>query len=347
MLRKLVLLVGSTLVAAHGFAQPSSDRGACSTVRLDGPGMPMESLHAQDQGGMGLCDHYAACDVLDAAAFYRTGRAPTARCSGIDIAARLTAVMAPAGGIEMLSIEQIVENIDLVGSCDAKAISNRLARAAKPDACEEIKFSLKRYVGAAAVERTRGSKEPHFCGISIDMMTKLYDAKHLLGQILEVPATLPAIAAEVQSSCAGKIRPIAPLAYSKVRGWDYVDQPSRLAALRAGVDRSLDAKRPMPAAIKYCAHALSDKDIAGINPASGKINSTLCSRKGLPGNHVSTVIARQFNTSKNRCEYLVQNTAGSICDGYEPDYTCEAGRVWVPSQALFRNVHTVLSFDQL
>ncbi len=56
--------------------------------------------------------------------------------------------------------------------------------------------------------------------------------------------------------------------------------------------------------------------------------------------HVSTVIARKYNKSLGRCEYLIKNSWGSDCVD-TPSLRCEKGNYWVSRTALRNNLTSV------
>lgn len=59
------------------------------------------------------------------------------------------------------------------------------------------------------------------------------------------------------------------------------------------------------------------------------------------GEHSSAVVARKFNEETGSCEYLVRNSWGTGCFGYDRDYECEEGNIWVPREYLERSAFRV------
>ena len=60
-----------------------------------------------------------------------------------------------------------------------------------------------------------------------------------------------------------------------------------------------------------------------------------------PGWHFSTVVGRRFNSSTNSCEYLVRNSWGRGCEGYDERLECEEGNIWVPKKVLAKRMRRI------
>lgn len=61
--------------------------------------------------------------------------------------------------------------------------------------------------------------------------------------------------------------------------------------------------------------------------------------------HTSSLIGRRWNNENHQCEYLVRNSYGSSCEGYDPDYQCEQGNIWIPQNNLQQSL-LMVSFIQ-
>lgn len=59
------------------------------------------------------------------------------------------------------------------------------------------------------------------------------------------------------------------------------------------------------------------------------------------GGHASTVVARRFNDESGSCEYLVRNSWGDSCDGYNSSLDCEKGNIWLPEHRMFQAIKGV------
>jgi hypothetical protein len=58
--------------------------------------------------------------------------------------------------------------------------------------------------------------------------------------------------------------------------------------------------------------------------------------------HASSIVDRRFNASTGQCEYLVRNSHGRSCGGYDPSYDCTSnGNVWLPQEQLIKSLRGV------
>jgi hypothetical protein len=60
--------------------------------------------------------------------------------------------------------------------------------------------------------------------------------------------------------------------------------------------------------------------------------------------HSSTIVGRRFNEETMSCEYLLRNSWGQGCEGYNKDYKCKNGHVWIPEDFLKYNNHLMQVF---
>ena len=94
---------------------------------------------------------------------------------------------------------------------------------------------------------------------------------------------------------------------------------------QADVDETLE--KGMPVGINYCANILEHPDY------SGSIDAKDCEK------HVSMIVgtARDQN---GKCTYVVRNSWGTNCgrNVYHKDYTCRDGNIYIPKEALLKNV---------
>jgi hypothetical protein len=56
------------------------------------------------------------------------------------------------------------------------------------------------------------------------------------------------------------------------------------------------------------------------------------------GLHANTVVARRWNSSTNKCEYLMRDSYGNTCDHFDSRLECEAGNVWMPEDIFERYI---------
>lgn len=96
----------------------------------------------------------------------------------------------------------------------------------------------------------------------------------------------------------------------------------------------LDKPNPQPVAIAYCSDVLDNKEKKSIDK-SGK-------RNDCTGPHVSVVVGSRKQES-GKCEYLIRNSYGTSCNGY--DWPCEEGQIWVDGEALGSNTESLIWLD--
>ena len=51
--------------------------------------------------------------------------------------------------------------------------------------------------------------------------------------------------------------------------------------------------------------------------------------KDVVNGHASTIVGRRWNEKKGMCEYLLRNSWGKDCSGYDANYECVDGHVWI------------------
>jgi hypothetical protein len=110
----------------------------------------------------------------------------------------------------------------------------------------------------------------------------------------------------------------------------------------------LDRKKAQPIAISYCSKMLKDKNYEGTVVHHDKsFGGQKVPKSKDCGPHASVIIGKK--KIEGKCNYLIRNTWGSRCDGY--DWSCkmnaygEAVGVWVPEDALFSNLMSYTFFD--
>ena len=93
---------------------------------------------------------------------------------------------------------------------------------------------------------------------------------------------------------------------------------------------------PQPVGITYCADFLNDATSVrnlSLNPDPRRPGNTL----GCRTPHASVVIGSRQRGGQ--CEFLIRNTLGRDCNGYDSRWECENGQIWVSERALIQNVN--------
>ncbi|MBY0518264.1 MAG: hypothetical protein K2P81_15245 [Bacteriovoracaceae bacterium] len=59
--------------------------------------------------------------------------------------------------------------------------------------------------------------------------------------------------------------------------------------------------------------------------------------------HTSLILGRRWN--QGSCEYLIRDSHGTDCEGYDPVYQCESGNLWIPGENLHRNMTSIVYIE--
>ncbi len=62
--------------------------------------------------------------------------------------------------------------------------------------------------------------------------------------------------------------------------------------------------------------------------------------------HTSLVMGQRFDPVASECQYLVKDSYGESCDGYDPEMECERGYLWVGESALRRALVSVVHLEK-
>lgn len=336
-----------------------SQSGSCTEMRLDAPGGPLEGFPVKHQDGIGLCDSYAGCVVINAANFYKYGKdAFKNDCSPIALAGMLTPKI-NSKAHERLTVEEVIYYSNKVGSCHDGVVLEKFGGDSTKDFCQELKFAfnqLKPNKDGTAASIGQSNQEKVYCGIKLTQ-SQSYDSLDLVAKFLKTKADLTIVANELESVCRNHTVSVDIKDISPVRAYNH--QPAdRMKALKQAIDSALDANKPMPSAVKFCLHVLYDVNTNGI-ASDGRFDNTGCMRNGKHGRHTAPVIGRRFNKKTNSCEYLVRNSEGTSCSEYDKRLECDktlggrpcpagtecGGQVWVPEKILLSNTMSAVKAE--
>lgn len=87
---------------------------------------------------------------------------------------------------------------------------------------------------------------------------------------------------------------------------------------------------------------LNQKNIVGIDYNSNVLENI--KPRGL-SLHASSIVGRRFNSSTKQCEYLIRNSYGSSCDGYDSHLECDQGNLWIAKKYLRPVLYDVIYLD--
>ena len=150
------------------------------------------------------------------------------------------------------------------------------------------------------------------------------------------------LAAKVAATCEANPYRFAKPQVREIVGSRVKSYPERIDQYRRQVDAALESDRSMPVLVRYCSNVLLSRNSTGIDPEDGKFDSDLCNEGGNPNDHhwhASTIIGRRCTHSGR--EYLLKNTWGPSCRGYDSDHQCDGGKLWIRGADLFRNTSSI------
>lgn len=84
---------------------------------------------------------------------------------------------------------------------------------------------------------------------------------------------------------------------------------------------------------------LNNRNIVGVGYNSEILYNH--NHEGSNANHGSVLVGRRYNKETGECEYLLRNSWGRNCGGYDKTYGCEEGNIWVSKRVLGRSMDRV------
>ncbi len=294
----------------------------CSTIRLDAAGGPLHMVAVANQRSAPACRYFTAAEVIQAALFYQSPHSKSISWVGLFANAAdnrsnpgnfasLVNIAKVEGVCSSEKVEQLVRESTL--SCRQAAelrasvlgADDRLTTRALGD-CEGMPSE-------DGFERQTAWKLSKIVGANGSSRSDLRD--------------------RLRSACTQDIIDVSALGSVEYTfGYEFKDPITRFDALRHHIDRSLTSAKPTPVGIHYCVDVLRKLDAVGVKSDNGKHTERLCS----DGLHASSIIGRRSN--RGQCQYLIKNSWGSSCSGYDPRTECEGGKLWVDARALINNV---------
>ena len=62
--------------------------------------------------------------------------------------------------------------------------------------------------------------------------------------------------------------------------------------------------------------------------------------------HTVLLYGRKYDETQNQCHYLIKNSYGEGCNGYDARLQCEKGYIWIPESTLFRSMTSQVIFKK-
>lgn len=58
--------------------------------------------------------------------------------------------------------------------------------------------------------------------------------------------------------------------------------------------------------------------------------------------HTSLIVGRRWSNEKSSCEFLIRDSYGNKCSGYDSSYECLGGQVWIPEESIHNAMVSVV-----
>jgi hypothetical protein len=97
---------------------------------------------------------------------------------------------------------------------------------------------------------------------------------------------------------------------------------------------SINQKINTPGDTLKMASLLDEQKVFAIDYFSGVLENTKKIKRTIGSLHTSLIVGKRWNQEKNSCEFLVRNSYGLSCDGYDPSLSCDKGSIWMPEKTL-------------
>jgi hypothetical protein len=335
------------LLASFFLPHSLSAQEACTPIRIDGPGQALNKWKVSNQSVFPSCDLNAAVGLLsaDTPSFSRDGGAASTIYAW--------AVMATRGNPRTDAEDAIPIMIAHGRFCTADGMAEVFReRLNKSDMCFQQAWALR----TALFDNSDAGNTRSFANCpanvvdAMDNLTKVgaYTSEKdadaairgvVAGWMGRSDTTWPQFLSYVDERCKSWVdySTLKKAVVYETAAKSWADPAVRHRHMRAVWDAGLDASRPRPVAIRYCAMVLRDANWVGTNPVTGNVRSNLCSSpsSGNYLNHSSFIAGRR--PGPRGCQYLVVNSWGGSCATYDKKWECDAGKVWVDASALVAN----------
>jgi hypothetical protein len=292
------------LLALLILAWPLGAFAECADVRLDNT--ILKKVPMMDQDGASLCWSYTAATLIDAWRFSHGDKDTTKFTSPIALWVQGSSFR--SGNGNGYTEDALNTARDMKKTCDHIEVSKKY---------RSTDFHL------PSSSRNYKLNEKEFCLCDIPPVKTLEDADFGIRTLQKAE-----VEQEFKKICEGSSIPIDIPKPKTKKAKDY------LSAKSFGEDFSklFMKENPQPVAITYCADVLKHREVRTIENGV-RVN---CNVK-----HDSAVVGSRPGSS-GKCEYLIRNSYGTSCNGY--DWDCEVnskgrgrGEVWISEEALLGN----------
>lgn len=320
----------------------------CTEKRLDKPPGVISKIPVHDQDGLYLCSSIVMAQLVDA--WRLIYKLPV-----ISLTAPLTLGLQYASKngfpkLKDLPILNMLNNSNNLDSCSYDLVSKAI-NSNEPNEFVGKLFDLYK---KAQISSSQNEKEQIVNSIlkSCTLNTNNSSDVELVIKSLNESNAINFANKLFEKLCDKNKTPLAFIPKPSIlKSSSYPDQFNAMNAFRSHLNGLFDQNATQPIGISYCKSVLKNRSVKGVS-LSGLLDDDTCKDNV----HASLIVGRRllsYNDGgkvKKICQYLVRNTQGSSCNGYEDDpdalpnksggekpKTCESGQVWVDEDALLRN----------
>lgn len=307
MVYRLVFFTFTVIVSA-------ANASSCKDVRLDDPGKPFSKMPVLNQGKTDLCYAFVAKQMIE---YYLLshGKLP--------------------GDIPDFSVLQIAANSKIAEENSDKlsigfahnSINGSVRNGLCKNASTELKIDpadLTEFI--EFIERDRDVQQK-IESLRCENKTSL-PYYELLSQISPLLNSKYAFL-RMYAGCKDRLY----LKEIPEATWVYHQQKTlseRTRKITSTIQKQLNQPNPQPVSVAFCWNTLYNKNTSGI------INATSYSKAECVHDlHVALVIGQKEVNGK--CQFLIRNSKGISCEGYDWPCEKETGQIWVDSEVLTRN----------
>lgn len=325
-------------VALTFFAAICNAQSACTPIRLDAPRGPLNGVQVINQGSVNLCQAAAAADLINAQLSYSTTQRTPARISYVALALGAHTLRGSETVMDDIGPHQILNAARELPGCPDSTVEALVTRETQ-NLCRGAQIMAAALVTGeiGRLTSTQVCQPPPF---KANQNFPDNTESEILRQIFSAPsASLADLNNHVSVACRRNSINMSMLPPASFVAASSFPSDRRNKEMQAAIDRVLDRAEPMPVGMRYCGKVLQDRSSDTVNPASGKISS-----KCRGEFHASAIIGRRQGPQS--CEYLIKNSWGKSCSGYDKSWDCEGGKVWVSYEALIRNLGSLFWLNE-
>jgi len=326
----------------------------CTEKRLDKTPGSASKIPVQDQDGTGLCTAYSMAQLIDA---WRAVNNPpitdftSPLVLGIDYIALTNGTK-----VSDVGAFKLADKLPNLSSCSYSAMKSHFNSKTPIDFFREIKrnYDLAKS-GSANIVSTAQAIRNCVLNSGFSNTLDIETIKSYLNEEDWVKFSKKFF----DDACKDSRKSLSSI--PKIKGGISYGEKNHFIFMnkyRKTINQQLDVPNALPVGIGYCANVLKDRDAIGVTE-KGEFDESSCSN----AKHASVIVGRRLlkykdgDQVKTICQFLVRNTYGSSCNGYdqyekdalpsnsgETPRVCENGQIWVDENSLMRNTNSVFHF---